>query len=199
MPKKKSIETSARKYIEELEKVEQFLDIEKDFRLSEKEYAEWIYELGLIKVYRAFEGLMLECLVGALNNDTNLLSSHTGISFPKDLSKAVCEYLVVGSGYFNFRGGRDGLLKELQKFLPADHYLVDIVKNKVDKDILDRLVAFRNYAVHSSEVAKNKAKKIAQVRKISEAGKWMRTQGRLKEIISKLKELANNIKDAAPY
>ncbi|WP_328978448.1 hypothetical protein [Streptomyces canus] len=89
----------------------------------------WIYEAALIKTAVAFEKLMLDCIVTAVNNDTSTISGNTGIEFPKHLTDEVCEYLVTGGGFFDFKG-RDGLLKTIAKFVPKNHYLYQVVKDR---------------------------------------------------------------------
>ena len=39
------------------------------------EHVSWCHDLAIIRLYRAFESLMLDTLVGALNNDTSTLST----------------------------------------------------------------------------------------------------------------------------
>ncbi len=198
MPRKKSIRKSARDYVKMLKDVKDFIQRAKSIKALTKKDLTWLYEYALIKVYRGFEQLMLECLVGALNNDTSVLTARTGITFPKHLTDEICEFLVVGTGYFDFKG-RDGLIAKLKDFLPANHYLINIVKKNKYKDALNRLVAFRNYAVHSSKKAKDTAKRIVDQNRLGEAGTWLKTQGRLESIIDNLKELAEEIDNQAPY
>lgn len=198
MPKKKSIETSAREYIEELEEVEQFLDRAKNNKSLTKKDTTWIYEYGLIRMYRGFEELMLDCLVGAVNNDMDSISNKTGILFPKHLSKEVCEFLIIGIGYFDFRG-RSGLINKLTDFLPRKHFLVTCVKDNTYKDTLDILVVFRNYAVHSSKVARKKALEVTGRERLGAAGTWLKIDNRLEDLIEKLKDFAKEIHDSAPY
>ena len=57
-----------------------------------------------------FEQLMLFAIVCAINNDTKTISDSTGVEFPKHLTDEVCEYLVLGGRYFDFKG-RDGLIR----------------------------------------------------------------------------------------
>jgi hypothetical protein len=149
-------------------------------------------------LYREFESLMLDCLIGAINNDSTTVSSTTGIEFPKHMTDEVCEYLITGTGYFDFKG-RDGLIKTLKKFVPATHYLVGEVKRLKYKDALERLSALRNYAAHESAVSKRTAASAVGAQRMSSSGAWLKVQGRITTIIDKLKELAEEIEAAAPY
>jgi len=132
-------------------------------------------------------------LVGAINKDSSSLSSKTGISFPKHIAKDVCKYIVIRDGYFDFKGGRSGLIREIKLFLPQTHYLVETIKEDIYKDTLNTLVAFRNYAAHSSEVSKRRAKEAVEAKRMPVAGAWLKKDNRLEDIISKLKDLAEKI------
>ena len=158
----------------------------------------WVYEYAIIRLYRDFEDLILNTLKGAINNDPATISSVVKIDFPKSLSDAVCEYLVIGTGYFDFKG-RDGLIKTVKKFVPDTHYLVIAIKRRKYKNALERLSALRNFAAHDSEVSRTKAKVSVGLNRIGSAGSWLKSQGRLNAIADSLKELAKEIEDAAPY
>lgn len=123
MPKKKSIKGSANEFKAEADKILAFLTASAGLG---DEHVSWCHDLAIIRLYRAFESLMLDTLVGALNNDTSTLSTRTGFPFPKHLTDEVCRFLVTGRGYFDFKG-RDGLIKTLKQYLPDDHYLVEVV------------------------------------------------------------------------
>jgi hypothetical protein len=109
MPKKKSIKGSANEFKAETDKILAFLTAPAGLG---DEHVSWCHDLAIIRLYRAFESLMLDALVGALNNDASTLSTRTGFSFPKHLTNEVCRFLVTGRGYFDFKG-RDGLIKAL--------------------------------------------------------------------------------------
>ena len=42
------------------------------------EHLTWAHEYAIIRLYREFEELILDCLVAAINNDTGQLSATTG-------------------------------------------------------------------------------------------------------------------------
>src|SRR6266511_1611586 len=122
MPRKKSVRSAAEKFIERSDALSDYYANAVAAKLSDQE-ATWAVEAAIIKLSVYFEHLMLEALVGAINNDTTTVSSSVGIPFPKHLTDEICEYLVTGGGYFDFRG-RDGLIKLLRRFVPEDHYLL---------------------------------------------------------------------------
>ena len=154
-------------------------------------YTSWIHEYAIVRLYRSFEDLMVSVLVGCLNQDSQTLSDRTGIKFPKHLNVAVCRYLVTGGGYFDFRG-RDGLIKELSQFLGRKHNIVLVVKHTKYKTTLEALCTLRNFAAHGSQQAK-KAAKDATRTNMSSAGAWLKRQNRLREIVTGLKALAEEI------
>jgi hypothetical protein len=162
------------------------------------QHQSWAYEYGIIRLYREFEIMMLDALVGAINNNTKTISERTGISFPAHLTDEVCEYLIVGNGYFDFKG-RDGLIKTLKNYVPSNHYLVRIVKKEKYKKPLENISLLRNLATHKSKLAKARAKEaIGQIR-MPEAGVWLKNQQRLENMIILLKDLAKEIHRSAPY
>lgn len=196
MARKKSIKKAAEKFCESADNITQFVVSvsagQTDAHITQ------IHDHAIIMLYKKFETLMLDCLVGAINNDSSTLSSTTGIKFPKHMTDEVCEYLITGTGYFDFKG-RDGLIKTLKKFVPDTHYLITTVKKKEYKDTLDRLSALRNYAAHESAVSKKAAAAAVGATKMRASGAWLKVNGRITEMIDRLKELADEIKTAAPY
>jgi hypothetical protein len=191
MPKKKSVKRAAQEFIDEVGKIEAYT-------AQPSVHPQWVCELAILRLYRGFERLMLHALVGAINNDTSTLSARTGIAFPKHLTDEVCEYLIVADGYFDFRG-RDGLIKTLKGFVPDGHYLLATIKADKYRDTLERLSALRNYAAHDSAISKQRAREAVGQVKIQSAGLWLSKQGRFKTLAGKCHELAEDIKNAAPY
>lgn len=163
-----------------------------------KDHSIWAHDYAIIRLYREFESLMLDVLVGAINNDATTLSVNTGVNFPKHLTKSVCEFLVIGTGYFDFKG-RSGLIKTLKQYVPNDHYVVQIVKEQKYRVPIDRLVALRNFAAHNSEQSKKAAGEATGMKKIGSSGGWLRVNNRLEELSGRLKELAMEIHGRAPY
>lgn len=157
----------------------------------------WSYDYAIIRLYRAFENLMLDSLVAAINNDTSTIAATTASKFPKHLPEEVCLFLVVQNGYFDFRG-RAGLIKTLKQFVPATHFLVTSVGKATYQDHLERLSALRNCAAHDSEVSKGRSRDAVGTNH-SSAGSWLRRQGRLQAIIDWLRQLSADLRAAAPY
>ena len=196
MPRKKSLKTSARKFGDAAVEIETFLPNACD-GLSKKQQS-WCYDYAVIRLYRNFENLMLECLVGALNNDTGTLTEKTGFKFPDHLTDEVCEFIVTGNGYFDFRG-RDGLIKVLGQYLPNDHYLITVVKKPKYKRAMEQLSALRNYAAHKSKHGKRQVLQAIDQKQLRSAGSWVKSQNRFPKLVNSLNELAKELEAAAPY
>jgi hypothetical protein len=196
VPKKKSIKKSASNFMANIDELNGFLN--KSISSMSDEHKSWCHDYAVIRLYREFEQMMLAAIVGAINNDTSTISEATGVKFPKQLTDEVCEYLVLGGGYFDFKG-RDGLIKNLKKLLPDNHYLVAIIKKSKYKDALEQLSTIRNYATHESKQSKRAVLATIGQRRIGGAGSWLKTQGRFPRIAEKLKEIAQEVHDMAPY
>jgi cupin superfamily acireductone dioxygenase involved in methionine salvage len=196
MPKKKSIKKSAQRFTRNANAIVQFTE-NASAKLSQQQVS-WAYDYAIIRLYREFENLMLDALVGAVNNDTSTLSTKTGFAFPRHLTDEVCAFLVVGNGYFDFRG-RDGLIKRLKDFVPDNHYLVDVVKQQKYTNALNVLASLRNFAAHASRFAKKKALEALNVQRLESSGAWLKRQNRFEDLTSKIIELARDIENRAPY
>lgn len=195
MPRKKSVKLAAVSFSSNAAEILTFFNATSALR---EEHASWCADYAIIRAYLEFEVLMLKAIVGAINSDTSTLFQSSGVRFPKHLSEDACAYLVVGTGYFDFKG-RDGLLKTLKRFVPETHYLYKIIKSSKYKGSLETLVALRNFAAHRSESSKKRALAATQAEKIGSAGTWLRVGDRFEELVSMLIRLAKKIKKDAPY
>lgn len=195
--KKKSIRTAAQEFATQTDEIIAFANAMRASGLSDK-HLSWGYDLAAIRLYREFENFVLSCLVALINNDSATFADKTGVGFPKHMNVDVCEFLVVGNGYFDFKG-RQGLISKLKQFLPTDHWLVAAVKAQRYTQALERLCTLRNFAAHDSTVSKKAALKAIGQKRMSSAGAWLKLQGRFVVIADRLKELANEIEQTAPH
>ncbi len=195
--RKKSVKKSVDWFTHQTDAVLKFVE---NFEASQPtdEHITWAYEYAIIRMYREFENLILDGIVAGINNDTSVLSAASGIRFPKHLTDEVCEYILIGDGYFDFRG-RDGLIKTLNTYLSDQHYIAVAIRKNDYKDALERLSALRNFAAHDSAKSKRAALKAVGQNKLGSAGSWLKRQNRLTTICNSLKQLAAEIKLAAPY
>jgi cupin superfamily acireductone dioxygenase involved in methionine salvage len=113
--RKKSIKLATTDFNAEVDKIINFLNTVSTGQSDE--HISWLHNYSIIRLYKEFEGLMLDALVAAVNNDTSTLEATTDVKFPKHLTDEVCEFLITGTGYFDFKG-RPGLIKTLKSFIP---------------------------------------------------------------------------------
>src|SRR5688572_12125424 len=125
--KKKSIKLSAKQFGAEASAIHSYLSAAKAAQLSET-HLSLCYEYAIIRLYREFEKFMLHAIVACLNQDNTHLAETTDVRFPKHLTEDVCQYLLTGGGYFDFKG-RDGLLRILKDHLSSDHFVYKVVKD----------------------------------------------------------------------
>lgn len=201
MPRKTSGKAVAASFLKSLDRLDEYVDEVEASGLGDQAKT-WAYEAALIKLYVAFEKLMLRGLVACINNRTEAtISTKTGIKFPKHLSDPVCEYLIIGDGYFDFRG-YSGLIRVLKTYLPDSHWLIATVKDSLGHEVVDRLVALRNYAAHESEKSKATVKQaVGNSKMASSAGAWLKREKgrRIKRMTADLRELGVAIDGRAPY
>lgn len=194
--RKKSVKKAAQYFVKQTDDILKFLSVAEP-ALTDK-YNSWVYDYAVIRLYREFETLVLDALIGALNNDTATISSQLGFDFPKHITDEVCDFLITGTGYFDFKG-RDGLLKTLKSFVPDNHYLYLVIKDSKHKNSLELLSGLRNFAAHESAKSKQAARKATDMKGISSSGSWLKRQGRFVKLANGLKALANEIERQAPF
>ena len=195
--KKKSFKKSADWFKTQLQEVVSYTqDIDSTTGLLEKNIR-WCYSFAVIQAYKAFEEFMLDCLIAAINNDHKPLEERTGVNFPKNLSVSICEYLIVGDGYFDLKG-RDDLIRNIKRYVKEDHFLLKAIKHSSYKEALNQLFTLRNFAAHKSNIAKEKVRKVIGQERIESSGQWLRVENRLGKIIKKLSNLADEIHRTAP-
>jgi len=197
MAKKKSISIQCKEFENQIEEILDFLQFATEC-MSDKQIS-WSHDYALIRTYRVFENLILNCLIASINQDTaGTIGLRKGLDFPKNIKDEVCEYLIVKDGYFDFKG-RNGLITELKKYLPDDHFFIKIIKKQKYKDTLDQLVSLRNFAAHDSKKSKQSVKRALKLSRIGSSGSWVKKQNRFNKIASKLNELVKEIDSECSY
>lgn len=196
MPRKKSVKRSAEDFRDAADEIVSFLTAVAPGQTAQN--TSWLHNYAIIKLYRNFEALILDSLVGAINNDTATISQTTGIVFPDHLTGTVCEYLITGTGYFDFKG-RAGLIQTVKKFVPDGHYLLTAIRRPAYRAALERLSALRNFAAHESDQSRKAALAAIGGSRIESSGAWLKIEDRFQVIVDSLKDLAQEIEDAAPY
>ena len=201
---KKDLRKPAQDFKKSVKEIEDFVKRCQEAGLTDR-YVSWSFDLAIIRLYREFENLILNYLVGLINNDSSTFSEHKGFKFPKHMNVEVCKYLVCGDSYFDFKG-RGGLIEKIKKFVPHDHWLLAIVKRKADyEDVLNKLSGLRNFAAHNSSVSKEAALKCTKRQKMASSGAWLKgkepgcPETRFAKICESLKKMAQEIEENAPY
>lgn len=219
MARKKSGRYAAKQFKESTQRIRDYLHEVDTAGLSDQAVT-WAYEAALNKTHVAFEHLMEECLIVALNNDPESFSKAAGITFPKHMTEKVCQYLVTGGKFFDYQG-RGGLLGDISKFTGGkkarpQHYLYAAVQSPKYFHALELLIGLRNYAAHESPQSKLVLRKaiVAHRLKITTtptdvqlagtnaptaAGAWLKRQKRFIYILDRLDALADEIYQGAPY
>lgn len=161
------------KFNREIEEVQDFIKTIESCRKITDKHKHWCYQQGIIRIYRAFEVLILNCLVALLNKDASHLKEAAGIKLSKNfyLSQDTSRFVVTGGEYFNFRN-YDGLIKECRRFLPDDHQLICALRGH--KKTIEKMTALRNFSAHDSHKAKAQMKKVLRMDRPGEPGKWLR-------------------------
>jgi hypothetical protein len=196
MPKKKSIKKAVQRFLPNVEETKAYVAAASQ-RLSAAHRSR-VYDGAIIALYRDFENLILEVLVGAINNDTTTISSQLGVAFPRHLTDEVCRYIITGPSYFDFKG-REGLISRVKQYVPKDHYLVEVLKEQRHKTPLEQLVALRNFAAHSSPQSRKAALEATEQKQMATAGSWLKCQGRFARIADQIESIARDIENSAPY
>ena len=196
MPRKKSVRLCAQDFRRDVNELLEFCGAAKKSLTAS--HVSLVYDGAVIRLYAAFEQMMMGALIGAINNDTSQLSATANIQFPKHLTDEVCEYIIIGNGYFNFKG-RDGPIGEVRKYVPESHYLVRVIRHGQYRTSLDQLCALRNYAAHSSEASKKIALRATNQAKMASAGSWLKRQDRFQNLVKDLLNLSEELERLAPY
>lgn len=195
--RKKSGRLAAAKAIERLDDTEQFILEVANAGLS-KDALSRAHNVAIIESAITLERLVLDCLIVAINNDVSVIRTESRVNFPAHLQDDVVEYIIVGNGYFDFRGGKSGIVKAVKQYLDDSHWVTQAAKN-LDASQIDRLIALRNWAAHESPQSARKAKAaVGQVRARS-AGSWAKVNGRVFEITTAVRSFAQDVQQFAPY
>lgn len=201
MARKREIKKAAKRFIASVDALLIYTDAVSQGQTDA--HKSLIFDGAVIKLYRLFEELMLDVLVGAVNQDTSTLSTTIGIPLPKHLSDEVCNYLLFGKRYFDFKG-RSGLIQVIGDAVPDSHYFKKIVERPLYTQALNVLSALRNFAAHESDKSRKAALTATKQKRIGSAGAWLRrtppnkANSRFEWLCSKLKELAAEIQAQAP-
>ncbi len=158
----------------------------------------YIYDYAVIKVFKDFEELLLSTIVGLINNEAPYIASSTGHNGTKSVRKKEAETLFIGNRYFSFNG-QNGLLKQIKRFFPPNHWFINILSDTKYKSTFDILIPLRNFAAHSSKIAKKNAMTAVGIQQLGSSGAWLKVGSRFQNIIDDLKDISTRIKANAKF
>jgi hypothetical protein len=162
------------------------------------------YDHGVISLYRAFEGFVLDIAVVQINRNPDHLYQAVGVKFGKNPTADQCEYLLVGDRYFDFHG-YGGLVGIVKKASGTGSQLEIAVKKQGNRQCLEILLSLRNYAAHRSDQSKKAALKGMRYwepnrNNLGRAGTWLRIrikgQSRMERLLTNLEALAQDMRVA---
>ena len=111
-----------------------------------------VVESSVIRICALWEAFVEEELIDCLNIDSTRFSEYLGLGLPKNLSRNLCEAILIGHRYLDFKSVGD--IKGLAKKLLPDHANpFQLIKSSTAKRI-DEAYLMRNYLSHYSSKSK---------------------------------------------
>jgi hypothetical protein len=113
-------------------------------------------------------------LIDCLNKDTSQYSKHTGYYLPKHLSRDICNAMIFGIGYKDFKSVSHLKSFAKQVLVPGNNPFQKISKNPSKK--IDDYYVIRNYLAHYSYVAERKLEEMYKrkgMRRFREPGDFL--------------------------
>lgn len=180
-------------FIEELDGIMAYIDKCKMVFNEDKLFLSYAYEHAIIMAYKAFETFILRLMISCLNHDHTFFEEKWGIKLGKHINDDICEFLITKGGYFDFKG-RSGLSKMINHTIGTSHNLGRVIKHNNYATTIEQLCAGRNFAAHNSVQSKKEFLDKFNLQRAKSAGSCLKVQGRFESIVTKLKELAEEIK-----
>ncbi|MBL4793429.1 MAG: hypothetical protein JKY97_10915, partial [Citromicrobium sp.] len=115
-------------------------------------------ESVLLRLLANWERFVDEQLVDCLNIDHSRLSEYLGVSIPAHPSKNICEAILFGGTYRDFRGFGD--LKGFSKKILPEASNPFLVVHSSRTSAIDEMYKLRNYLAHYSSAAKRALKRM---------------------------------------
>jgi hypothetical protein len=158
----------------------------------------YVYDYALIKFFKDFEELLVNTIVGLINQEAPYVASSSGHKGTKSVRKKDAENLFIGNRYFGFKG-QNGLLKQIKSFFPTNHWFINILSDTKYTRTFDILIPLRNFAAHSSKTAKKNAINAVELQQLGYSGAWLKVGSRFQNIIDDLKDIAARINAQAKF
>lgn len=202
--KKKSPETSLARYREAVEEIRGFIANVTAQNISGDGAAHW-YDHAVISAYREFEKFILDISIARINRDPKAFYSAIGVEFGQHIGADQCAFLLVGDGYFDFKG-HSGLVDVLSKAAGKPSPMVDAAKVPESRKAFEILTGLRNFVAHGSDQSVDKA--LAAMRNweparknLGRAGVWLRTvvggQTRFERLLNQIDTLCASLANAS--
>jgi len=117
-----------------------------------------IIEGSVLRICALWESFIIEELIDCLNLDCSTLSGHLKLNLPKDMSKDMCEAVLIGDRYLDFKSVKD-LQGFARKVLCKENNPFDLIEDQTAKKI-DDIYIIRNYISHLSKKSETKLRQM---------------------------------------
>lgn len=175
--KKSDLEKNHRPFDDALTRYRKFLEkvVAAKYVVSSAAEKRDVAESVLLRLCAHWESFVAEHLVDCVNRDSSRLGEYFSLDLPPHPTKALCQALVIGDRYRDFRSMGD-LKRFTKKVLPdPSNPFLQIKQTHLDK--LDEVYIIRNYLAHYSGFAArslwNLYKKTHGMTYFSEPGKFL--------------------------
>ena len=110
-----------------------------------------IFEAFVFKIHTTWEVFVEALLIDSLNRDTSQYAKYMNRPLPKHLSRNICEIMLLGLGYLDWKGATQLRAKTKNILVPEHNPFQKIPKTSIKK--IDQFYTIRNYLAHYSIVA----------------------------------------------
>lgn len=143
--------------------------------VSKKTEKEDLIESVLLRLCANWERFVDEHLVDCVNVDYSKLGEFFGVPIPRNPSHSLCQALIIGSGYLDFRSFGD--LKGFTRKVLPDASNPFLAVSQAHSNKIDESFKLRNYLAHYSSVARRSLdrmyKKVYRLKRFVEPGRFL--------------------------
>lgn len=134
-----------------------------------------VAESVLLRLCAHWERFVDEHLVDCVNVDHSKLTDFLGVKIPRHPSRNVCQAVLYGGGYRDFKGFGD--LKGFSKKVLPDPSNPFLAVTQAHADKIDEVLTIRNYLAHYSAVAERSLERVYKknytLRRFEEPGRFL--------------------------
>lgn len=202
--RKKNPTVCLAEYRSEIEELKEFLAEAKTANISDASITR-CYDYVLLGAYRAFEQFILQLCITRINRDPAAFYDSVGVGFGQHITADQCEFLLVGDGYFDFRG-HGGLVNVVRRAAGKDTPMHALTKNSDHRKTFEILASLRNYVAHQSTQSRRAALKAMQHwepdrKSLGKAGSWLKAlvggQTRMERLLLAADLFCDQLREAA--